>query len=236
MAPFREQDRLKPATGTDRQRRDAGMARPAVLTVADTIAKSFLLAVETRGDKPAIREKKFGIWQPTSWRAVAADLQGHRLWPPCDRLPARRRRLHHRQRGARMGVRRYGHPLRRRRLVRHLPDRFGGAGRISRQRFPHPRRVRRGRGATRQAFELPLALPDAGKDHRVRHGGPERLLRPDGDVARRIHGARAQPRPGPRGAVGRDDRQAARRPISPSSSTPRAPPARPRARCIPTAA
>ncbi|MBR0691974.1 long-chain fatty acid--CoA ligase [Bradyrhizobium lablabi] len=44
------------------------MARPAVLTVADTIAKSFLLAVETRGDGPAIREKKFGIWQPTSWR------------------------------------------------------------------------------------------------------------------------------------------------------------------------
>jgi long-chain acyl-CoA synthetase len=44
------------------------MARPAVLTVADTIAKSFLKSVEIRGDKPAIREKKFGIWQPTSWR------------------------------------------------------------------------------------------------------------------------------------------------------------------------
>ena len=44
------------------------MVKPAVLTVADTIAKSFLLAVETRGDRPAIREKKFGIWQPTSWR------------------------------------------------------------------------------------------------------------------------------------------------------------------------
>jgi long-chain acyl-CoA synthetase len=44
------------------------MARPAVLTVADTIARSFLLAVETRGDRPAIREKKFGVWQPTSWR------------------------------------------------------------------------------------------------------------------------------------------------------------------------
>jgi long-chain acyl-CoA synthetase len=43
------------------------MAGPAVLTVADTIARSFLLAVETRGDRPAIREKKFGIWQPTSW-------------------------------------------------------------------------------------------------------------------------------------------------------------------------
>jgi long-chain acyl-CoA synthetase len=44
------------------------MAKPAVLTVADTIAKSFVLAVQTRGDRPAIREKKLGIWQPTSWR------------------------------------------------------------------------------------------------------------------------------------------------------------------------
>ena len=44
------------------------MAGPAVLTVADTIARSFLQSVETRGDRPAIREKKFGIWQPTSWR------------------------------------------------------------------------------------------------------------------------------------------------------------------------
>ena len=44
------------------------MAGPAVLTVADTIARSFLKSVEIRGDRPAIREKKFGIWQPTSWR------------------------------------------------------------------------------------------------------------------------------------------------------------------------
>src|SRR5436309_9123752 len=44
------------------------MAGPAVLTVADTIARSFLVAVEKRGDKPAIREKKFGVWHPTSWR------------------------------------------------------------------------------------------------------------------------------------------------------------------------
>src|SRR3954465_7024392 len=44
------------------------MAGPAVLTVADTIAKSFLLAAKTRGDRPAIREKKFGIWRSTSWR------------------------------------------------------------------------------------------------------------------------------------------------------------------------
>src|SRR3954467_4359020 len=44
------------------------MAGPAVLTVADTITRSFLRAAETRGDKPAIREKKFGIWHPTSWQ------------------------------------------------------------------------------------------------------------------------------------------------------------------------
>ncbi len=44
------------------------MVRPAVVTVADTIARSFLRAVEVRGDRPAIREKKFGIWQPVSWR------------------------------------------------------------------------------------------------------------------------------------------------------------------------
>jgi long-chain acyl-CoA synthetase len=53
------------------------MAGPAVLTVADTIAKSFVLAVETRGDKAALREKKFGIWQPTSWRewlAISRDI------------------------------------------------------------------------------------------------------------------------------------------------------------------
>jgi len=44
------------------------MAGPAVLTVADTIARSFLVGVDKRGDRPAIREKKFGVWQATSWR------------------------------------------------------------------------------------------------------------------------------------------------------------------------
>src|SRR3984893_1292415 len=66
---FRKKDRLsKPAFETGQQREGTGMARPAVLTVADTIANSFLFAVETRGDRPALREKKFGVWQPTSWR------------------------------------------------------------------------------------------------------------------------------------------------------------------------
>src|ERR1700732_565063 len=69
QVPLREKDRLsKPASERAEGEGETSMARPAVLTVADTIARSFLLAVETRGDKPAIREKKFGVWHPTSWR------------------------------------------------------------------------------------------------------------------------------------------------------------------------
>src|SRR4030081_3331469 len=69
QVPLREKDRLsKPAAEAGEVREGTSMGRPAVLTVADTIAKSFLSAVETRGDRPAIREKKFGVWQPTSWR------------------------------------------------------------------------------------------------------------------------------------------------------------------------
>src|SRR5438045_578096 len=66
---LRKKDRLsKPASEAAEGEGGTSMARPAVLTVADTIAKSFLLAAETRGERPAIREKKLGIWQPTSWR------------------------------------------------------------------------------------------------------------------------------------------------------------------------
>jgi long-chain acyl-CoA synthetase len=68
-APASAKDRLSnPAFEAADEEGGTSVASPAVLTVADTIAKSFLLAVETRGDRPAIREKMFGIWQPTSWR------------------------------------------------------------------------------------------------------------------------------------------------------------------------
>src|SRR5437763_3199858 len=43
------------------------MSKPATLTVAETVPKSFLLAVETRGEKPALREKYLGIWQAIRW-------------------------------------------------------------------------------------------------------------------------------------------------------------------------
>ena len=48
------------------------MARPATLTVADTLSKSFLLSVKTRGDKTAMREKDLGIWRTISWNDWAA--------------------------------------------------------------------------------------------------------------------------------------------------------------------
>ncbi|HMK70268.1 MAG TPA: long-chain fatty acid--CoA ligase [Xanthobacteraceae bacterium] len=43
------------------------MAKPAILTVAETVPKSFLLAVKTRADQPALREKVLGIWQTVTW-------------------------------------------------------------------------------------------------------------------------------------------------------------------------
>ena len=41
--------------------------RDANLTVAETLPKSFLLAIERRGDQPAIREKNLGIWKTVTW-------------------------------------------------------------------------------------------------------------------------------------------------------------------------
>jgi long-chain acyl-CoA synthetase len=48
------------------------MAKPATLTVAETLPKSFLLSVKTRGDKAAMREKDLGIWRTITWNDWAA--------------------------------------------------------------------------------------------------------------------------------------------------------------------
>jgi long-chain acyl-CoA synthetase len=42
------------------------MAEPTV-TVAETLTKSFLMAVAARGNKPAMREKKYGVWRAITW-------------------------------------------------------------------------------------------------------------------------------------------------------------------------
>ena len=43
------------------------MAHIATLTVAETLPKSFVLSCKTRGEKPAMREKLYGIWNAISW-------------------------------------------------------------------------------------------------------------------------------------------------------------------------
>ena len=43
------------------------MTVKSALTVGETLSKSFLLAVEARGERPAIREKRHGIWKSVSW-------------------------------------------------------------------------------------------------------------------------------------------------------------------------
>jgi long-chain acyl-CoA synthetase len=48
------------------------MARPATLTVAETLPKSFVLSVKTRGEKAAMREKHLGIWRTITWNSWLA--------------------------------------------------------------------------------------------------------------------------------------------------------------------
>ena len=151
------------------------MARPAVLTVADTIAKSFLLAVETRGDRPAIREKKFGIWQPTSWRQWLQISKDIAYAPACHRLRP----------GDVASI-----------IANAVPEWVYAdmgilcAGGVSSGIYPTDSAaqveylindsttqgdLRRGRGTARQDPVVPRALPDLAEDRRVRHGRPHRL-------------------------------------------------------------
>ena len=168
------------------------MARPAVLTVADTIARSFLLAAETRGDRPAIREKKFGIWQPTSWRQwleiskeIAYGLHA------CGFRPGDVASI----------------------IANAVPEWVFAdmgilcAGGVSSGIYPtdsaaqveylvNDSRTKVIFAEDEEQLDKILSCrarcPTLADDRRLRHGGSERLRRSDGDVAGRIHGARQQ--------------------------------------------
>ncbi len=151
------------------------MARPAVLTVADTIAKSFLLAAETRGDRPAIREKKFGIWQPTSWRqwlqiskdiAFALHATGFRPGDVASIIANAVPEWVHADMGILCagGVSSGIYPTDSAAQVEYLINDFQNAGDL-----------RRGRRTARQDPVVPRALPELAEDRRVRHGRPHRL-------------------------------------------------------------
>ena len=46
---------------------------------ADTFPKLLMLNARTRGDKPAVREKAFGIWQTWTWKNVAEEVRDFAL-------------------------------------------------------------------------------------------------------------------------------------------------------------
>ena len=104
------------------------------------------------------------------------------------------------------------------------------------ERQPHALPVRRERGAARQVHRGARALPDARQGLRLRHGRPAptsatRMVMPLDELLAlgRAHDAA---HPGP---VGASASRLARPTSSRCWSTPRAPPARPRARCCRTA-
>ena len=103
--------------------------------------------------------------------------------------------------------------------------------------IPHPGDLRRGRGAARQDPVVPRALPDACRrivvfDMEGLSGFSDPMVMSLAEFM----ALGSNHMVGPRDAVGGDDRQPRRRTISRSWSTPPAPPGRPRAPCIPTAA
>ena len=60
------------------------MATKATLTVAETLPKSFVLSCKTRGDKPAMREKLYGIWNAISWNVFSISIGAlHGTFPCC---------------------------------------------------------------------------------------------------------------------------------------------------------
>ena len=146
---------------------------------------------KTRGDRPAIREKKFGIWQPTSWREwlqISKDIAYalHAIGFAAGDVASIIANAVPEWVFADMGILCAGGVS-----SGIYPTDSVEPGRISRQRLPAPRDLRRGRRAARQDPVVPGALSDPATDRGVRHGRPQRLLRSDGDVACRIHRARA---------------------------------------------
>ena len=162
-----------------------------LLTVAETLPKSFVLSCTTRGDMPAMREKLYGIWTPISWTQ----------W--LQMLPAVTYALH--AIGFRPGdvasV-----------LANAVPEwnyadfgilcaggvssastrpMLGQAGRVPAQRFRDDRAVRRGRRAARQGAGGAAGAARPCKQIVVFDMEGLRLFRSHGDLARRLHGRSA---------------------------------------------
>ena len=86
-----------------------------------------------------MRQKEFGIWREWTWDATAHGGARDRRRPARARLRSRRLRLDPVEHRRRMGARRSGGAVVRRRLERHLPDRRRGAGRTTCAKTRAPR-------------------------------------------------------------------------------------------------
>jgi len=206
------------------------MARPAVLTVADTIARSFLLAAQTRGDRPAIREKKFRHLAADQLAAVAACFQGNCLRPATPSASGRGDVASIIAKcGAGMGLCRHGHPVRRPAFpaesIRPIPP-------VQVEYLINDSRTKVIFAEDEEQLDKILACrarcPTLEKIVVFDMEGLSGFIDPMVMSLARIHGARKQSLPGPRKRCGTRWSQAAAPTISPSWSIPPAPQARPR--------
>jgi long-chain acyl-CoA synthetase len=198
-------------------------------------SRVFWNAVQQRGDKVWMRQKELGIWRSWTWDADRRGGARDRRRPAEPGLRSRATRGHPVQHRGRMGAGRPGDPELRRRVQRHLPDRRRRArcSTCARTRAPRVLFVEDDEQLDK-ALEVRAPAAAAAQDRRVRHGGPARPGRPRRDQpgALRELGRTLQ-----RTIRGADAARRACRPRTWRSwSTPRAPPASPRARCTATPA
>ena len=202
---------------------------------ADTFPKLLLHHSRQRGERPALREKKRGIWRTVTWReladeaaalAAALSARGLQRGGACrlrGRQPAAS--LCRDVRGALAGRRRGA-------ALSGCDGRRDGVS--GSERGNHPR-LRREPGAGRQAARDPAAVPD-GSLHRLRQGPGHAPLRPARacQLRRALAAGPGTRRRKERLPAGRGRaRQPAR--TRPSCSSPRARPALPKASSSPMA-
>ncbi len=172
-------DRSSAAAARSSKSWGVSAADPLVLTVAETLPKSFLLAVQTRGDRPALREKVLGIWKTITWNewlerakeiAFALDGLGFRPGDVASVLANTVPEWCYADLGVLCagGVSSGIYPTDSAKQVAYLVN-----------NSTHPRAVRGGRRAARQGAGSARPLPVARTDRHLRHGRAGEVFRPD---------------------------------------------------------
>ena len=172
------------------------MTEPKKLTVGDTIAKSFAIAVEERGARTALREKDLGIWRSISWRdwmdkskAIAFALHASGFRPGDD--PSI---LSIRSRNGSMRIWGRWAPGR---LLGHLSHRRSQAGRISAGHSSSKVIFVEDDEQLDKVLTVRARCPQLEDDRHRRDGRPVRFRRSDGHLAQGFHRSRQGLHQGP---------------------------------------